>query len=208
LIQVLFGSLLLSIIHAFIPNHWLPLVAVAKVQRWKHSEALFVTALTALAHASSTIMAGAAVSVLGYNLSSDAGLTSLISPVVLVGLGLVYLALDTIGGHGEHHHVHDHDVVGKGSKVSLIFSLCLAMFFSPCLEIEAYYLKAGFLGWKAVATVSLVYLVTTVIGMLFSVDLALRGARRIRSHYLEHHERRVTGFVLTALGVVAFLGEL
>jgi nickel/cobalt transporter (NicO) family protein len=208
LIQVLFGSLLLSIIHAFIPNHWLPLVAVAKAQRWKHSEALFVTALTALAHASSTIMAGAAVGMLGYNLSANARLTSLIPPVVLVGVGLVYLAIDTIGGHGEHQHVHDRDVVGKGSKVSLIFSLCLAMFFSPCLEIEAYYLKAGFLGWKAVGTVSLVYLVTTVIGMLFSVDLALRGARRIRSHYLEHHERRVTGLVLTALGIVAFIGEL
>jgi nickel/cobalt transporter (NicO) family protein len=208
LTQLLLGSLLLSVIHAFIPNHWLPLVAVAKVQRWKHSEALFVTALTALAHASSTIMAGAAVGMLGYGLSTDTRMTSLIPPIVLAGLGLVYLAIDTIWGHGEHHHVHDRDVVGKGSKVSLIASLCLAMFFSPCLEIEAFYLKAGFLGWGAVVTVSLVYLVTTVIGMLFSVNLALRGARRIRSHYLEHHERRVTGLVLIALGVVAFLGEL
>jgi hypothetical protein len=208
LTQLLFGSLLLSVIHAFIPNHWLPLVAVAKAQRWERSEALFVTALTALAHASSTIVAGAAVGFLGYGLSTNARLTSLIPPTVLVGLGLVYLAIDTIGGHGEHHHVHDRDLAGKGSKVSIIASLCIAMFFSPCLEIEAYYLKAGFLGWQAIVTVSLVYLVTTVIGMLFSVDLALRGARRIRSQYLEHHERRVTGLVLIALGAVAFLGEL
>jgi len=40
------------------------------------------------------------------------------------------------------------------------------------------------------------------------VDLGLKGAERIRSHFLEHHEKRVTGFVLVALGVVAFFFEL
>lgn len=207
MIQVLFGSLLLSVIHALIPNHWLPLVAVSKAQGWTRAETLFVTGLTALAHASSTIVVGIGVGFLGHGLSANDLLTSLVPPTVLVGLGIVYLSLDRFAGHGEHRHVDDRVLTGKASKGSLIVTLCIAMFFSPCLEIEAYYLKAGFLGWTAIASVSLVYLITTVLGMLFFVELGFRGAKKIRSHYLEHHERQVTGLVLIALGILAFFVE-
>jgi len=207
LIQVVFGSLILSVIHAVIPNHWLPLVAVGKAENWERSEALFVTALTALAHASSTIIAGVAVGLLGQSLASENSLTAYIPPFVLTGLGIGYLSLDMLAGHGEHRHVHDRDLSGKRSRASLIISLCVAMFFSPCLEIEAYYLKAGFIGWHAILTISVVYLATTVIGMVLFVDLALRGAKKIRFHYLEHHERRVTGAVLCGLGALAFFFE-
>jgi len=208
LTELLIGSLLLSVLHAVIPNHWLPLVAVGKAQHWPRSEALFVTALTALAHASSTIMLGLVVGLLGYGLSAHASLTSIIPPLVLGGLGLVYLSLDMLAGHGEHQHVQDRQLKGKRSKISLIATLCVAMFFSPCLEIEAFYLKAGFHGWWGLLTVSLVYLVTTVVGMVLFVDLALRGARKIRIHVLEHHERRVTGLVLIVLGILAALVEI
>lgn len=206
--QLLFGSLLLSAIHAAIPNHWLPLVAVGKAEGWERSETLLVTALTALAHASSTIMAGVAIGGLGYRLSAHSMLTSVVPQMVLIGLGAVYVVLDMWAGHGEHRHIHEGDVSGKASKVSLVVSLCVAMFFSPCLEIEALYFKAGFLGWKAILIVSVVYLASTVAGMVLFVDLALRGARKIRSRFLEHHERRVTGLVLISLGVVAVVVEI
>ena len=82
------------------------------------------------------------------------------------------------------------------------------MFFSPCIELEAYYFSAGSLGWSGILLVSSVYLVVTVLGMLVLVDLGLKGARKIRSRFLEHHEKRVTGFLLLALGVAAFFVEL
>jgi hypothetical protein len=82
------------------------------------------------------------------------------------------------------------------------------MFFSPCIEIEAYYFAAGTLGWGGIITVSLVYLVVTVLGMVVLVDLGLRGAKRIRSHFLEHHERKAVGLALIGLGVIAYFVEL
>ncbi len=39
-IQVLFGSIALSIVHASIPNHWLPLIAIGRTERWTHRETL------------------------------------------------------------------------------------------------------------------------------------------------------------------------
>ena len=81
------------------------------------------------------------------------------------------------------------------------------MFFSPCIELEAYYFSAGSLGWPGILLVSSVYLVATVLGMLLLVELGLRGAKRIRSNFLEHHEKRITGLLLIALGVMAFFVE-
>jgi hypothetical protein len=44
--------------------------------------------------------------------------------------------------------------------------------------------------------------------MVLLVDLGLRGAQRIRSRFLEEHEKRVTGLVLIALGAVASFVKL
>ena len=208
MLQIILGSLLLSLLHACIPNHWIPLVAMGKAERWIRSETLLITGITGVAHASSTILIGILVGSLGYRLSAHpAVIASIIAPSVLIGLGIIYLALD-VGSVNQHHHFEPGNRRTRASKLAMVGSLCVAMFFSPCIEIEAYYLTAGFLGWHGILIVSLIYLAVTVLGMVLLVDLGLKGAERIRSHFLEHHDKRVTGFVLVALGVVAFFSEL
>jgi nickel/cobalt transporter (NicO) family protein len=209
LLQIILGSLLLSLLHACIPNHWIPLLAMGKAERWIRSETLLITGIVGVAHASSTILIGILVGSLGYRLSAHPSvIPSIIAPSVLIGLGTIYLALD-VGSVNQHHrHFEPENQRNKASKLAMVGSLCVAMFFSPCIDIEAYYLTAGFLGWHGILIVSLIYLVVTVLGMVLLVDLGLKGAQRIRSHFLEHHEKRVTGFVLVALGVVAFFFEL
>ena len=34
LLQIFFGSFILSLIHALIPNHWIPLVAIGRTEKW------------------------------------------------------------------------------------------------------------------------------------------------------------------------------
>ena len=209
MVQIIFGSLLLSLLHACIPNHWIPLVAMGKAERWSRSQTLLITGMAGGAHASSTILIGILVGSLGYRLSAHPSMiASIIAPSVLIGLGIIYLALDVGSVNQRHRHFEPAGQRKRASKLAMVASLCVAMFFSPCIEIEAYYLTAGFLGWHGILTVSLIYLVATVLGMVLLVDLGLKGAERIRSHFLEHHEKRVTGFVLVALGVVAFFFEL
>jgi hypothetical protein len=207
--QILLGSLLLSAIHAFIPNHWIPLVAIARAEGWSRSEALAITAISGLAHVTSTILIGVAAGLLGQELANRyAAAAAVVAPSVLIGLGVVYLALD-VAGRRRHHHGFEAGVPkGRLSRSSVVASLCIGMFFSPCLEIEAYYFAAGALGWQGIATVSLVYLVVTVTGMVLLVDLGLRGAARIRSHLLEHHDQAVTGLLLAGLGALAYFVRL
>jgi hypothetical protein len=209
LTQVLLGSLLLSVIHALIPNHWLPLVAIGRAEGWSRPETLAITGITGLAHVTSTILIGVVAGLLGHELSTRyAAVATVAAPAILIGLGVVYLALDLGGRHRQHHHFEARRRGGKASRLSLVASLCVGMFFSPCLEIEAYYFSAGALGWPVILTVSVVYLLVTVGGMVVLVDLGLKGAARIQSHFLEHHEKAVTGLLLIGLGVLAYFVEL
>ena len=206
--QILIGSLILSLIHALIPNHWLPLIAISKTEKWTQNQTLWATVITGIAHTLSTIIIGIIVGLIGYKLSSSYSLISeTIAPSILIVLGLVYVVLNLRNNH--HHHEMSPIVKGQGLNkprwVAILTSLSIAMFLTPCIEIEAYYFQAGSIGWTGIFIVSAVYLITTVSVMLFLVYLGMIGAKTFESHFLEHHEKRITGIVLIALGVLALL---
>ncbi len=69
--QIIMGAFLLSIVHASIPNHWIPLVALSKSENWNEKFTMSTTALAGFAHTLSTIIIGIIVGFLGYQLSSS-----------------------------------------------------------------------------------------------------------------------------------------
>lgn len=205
--QVLLGSLALSLVHAAIPSHWLPLVLLARSEGWSRGQTLGATALAGGAHTLSTIAIGVAVGLFGKRLAAEHGeLLRLGAPVLLAAIGLVYLGLQ-LRERG-HEHAHDHGVspetVRGRSGVGLLFALAAAMFFSPCLEIEAYFFLAGGHGWGGIALVSAVYLAVTVLGMVALVALGLAGLSRLDLHWLDHYEMGVVGAAFLALAALAY----
>ena len=83
-------------------------------------------------------------------------------------------------------------------------ALVIAMFLSPCLEIEAYFLLAGTKGWWAVLTIAVLYLVISVTGMVLWVRLAYRGILKLNWHTLEHNAGIITGCTLIVTGILSF----
>jgi len=213
-LQIFLGSVLLSLFHAMIPSHWLPLIAIGKAENWSEKETLTVTAITGFSHTLSTVLIGIVVGLIGYKLSESYHfITHYLAPAVLIFLGLIYLFLEYRHSkikNQEHHHHHidvDNIIKKKKSKKSIIITLSLAMFFSPCLEIEVYYLTASRLGWMGIGIVSIVYFFVTVLGMLFLVYFASKGVRKLKWHFLEHHEKLVSGIILILVGLLAFFVE-
>lgn len=206
LTQVFLGSLVLSLLHASIPNHWLPLVAIGKTEKWTQKETLVVTAISGFAHTLSTIIIGMIVGLIGYKLSeSYKFITTVAAPLILISLGCIYLFMDFKANKYQHHnHIDVNDTVKKKTKTAIIISLAVGMFFSPCIEIEAYYFVASSIGWTGIITVSFVYLIVTVLGMLILVYLASRGIKRLKWHFMEHHEKIITGIILIILGITGF----
>ena len=202
--QVFIGSIVLSIIHALIPNHWLPLIAIGKAEKWTQRETLSATLVTAIAHIASTIMIGIAVGFIGYKLSNAFEfISAIIAPMVLIVLGLIYIITDLLHAH---RHEHSHLSLNKEAKsrFAILASLSLAMFLSPCIELEAYYFQAGTLGWIGILIVSAVYALVTPSLMVLLVYLGAKGLAKFDLHFLEHHVKKITGILLIALGLLAY----
>ena len=195
---LLIGSALLSLFHALIPSHWLPILAIGRQHAWSTYKIMWVTLVAGSMHVLSTVLAGGVFAALGTVLADQAEKWSAwISPVALIGLGGYY-----IWAHYYHHHFHLHK---QSTNWGIIGSLAIAMFFSPCLEIEGYFLAAGQYGWWFVALLALTYGVTTVIGMLVWVCLALHGLHRLNWHAWEHNAGIITGITLVVSGVLTRL---
>jgi len=200
--DLIFGSLALSLLHGAIPNHWLPIVAIGKQLGWTASKASRITLLAGGAHALSTVLIGWLVSAAGWQLSAGAStLMEKVAPILLILLGVVF-----IGRHYFHRHFHLHgEISAKLPEKQLIIALASAMFLSPCLEIGAFFLTAGTQGIGAVLTLSLLYTLTTVGGMVVWVQLVWHGLKLANWHALEHYAGIVSGLVLIVAGVVGLI---
>ena len=207
--QIFIGSLLLGLIHPLVPNHWIPLIAISKTEKWTTRESVLATLLTGFSHTISTIIIGIIVGFVGIKLSENYSyITRIAAPVVLLAIGLIYIALDFRSKHHHHHfEIDKNKIKAKKSKTAVLISLCIGMFLSPCIEIEAYYFQAATKGWLGILIVSSVYLIVTLTMMVALVYLGLKGVNKMKSDFLERHEKLITGLLLIFLGLFAYYVE-
>ncbi len=191
---LLIGSLLLSIFHALIPSHWLPVLAISRQERWTVRQTMWITFITGSAHVLSTVLAGILLAAIGGLLAHRVeAFTNGLAPALLMALGGFY-----VYQHYRHHHFHLHR---QTTRFGVIGTLAVAMFLSPCLEIEGYFLAAGQYGWGFVAFLGSLYAVVTISGMIIWVRLAFRGLQRLDWHAWEHSAGLITGITLVLSGL-------
>lgn len=202
MLDLIISSTILSTLHALLPNHWLPVLAISKKQSWTFRETVIITFLVALMHSLSTILIGCILAFAGSRLEgADIHFLEYIAPAILIMLGIYF-----IWQHYKHHHFHLHGKIQpeKHSKTKIILILLVAMFFSPCLEISAFFLVAGGIGWASVAIISIVYLIVSVIGMVTFVAFAAKGIEKTNWHPLEHNAGIISGIVMILAGISFF----
>lgn len=197
--QVLSGTIIISVLHALIPSHWLPVIAIGKKENWSLTETLQVTFLSGLAHALSTILIGVAIGYIGSELSIHLEkFTNVIAPVLLILLGIFF-----IWQHHRHRHFHIEENRIQ-SKRKVITALVIAMFLSPCFEIEAYFLLAGSLGWWLIFLIAILYVIITLAGMLLWVSFVYKRLVMLNWHKWEHKAGIFTGITIIITGIVSF----
>ena len=201
MLTIVAGSLVLSILHALIPNHWLPVLAISRKENWTLGQTTFVTFVSGLSHALSTVFIGLIIGLVGVKLANNVeDFTHFVAPVILISLGIFY-----IYQHYRHKHFHMHLEVKTVLKNKIILTLVIAMFFSPCLEIEAYFLMAGAHGWTQMFLLAVLYTVVTVSGMVVWIRMAYKGVLKINWHALEHNAGIITGVTLVITGMISFI---
>ena len=199
MITLIAGSLALSVLHALIPNHWLPILAIGKKENWTLGQITKITLLSGLAHATSTVLIGLFLAFAGAQLASVLeSFSRFIGPGLLILLGAFY-----IYQHSRHHHFHLHGHPEEASHSRIVFSLATAMFFSPCFEIEPYFLLAGTYGFLFSVFIGVLYTVVTVTGMIVWVRITYRSLLRLNWHSLEHNAGIITGITLMLTGIIS-----
>lgn len=197
--QIIIGSLLLSVLHAVIPSHWLPIIAIGRKESWSLKEISEVTIFSGLAHVISTIILGVGLAALGIELTESVeSFSHFLAPLILIVLGLLFI-------YRNHRHKHFHmSEPQKKSKREIIIALVISMFLSPCLEIEGYFLLAGSKGWNVVGLLVLLYSTITIVGMVVWVRFAYRGFLKLNWHSYEHNAGIITGLTLIGTGIFTF----
>src|SRR5690349_17938479 len=83
--SIIFGSLIISLLHALIPNHWLPVLAIGKKEGWSLAETSRITFYAGLAHVFSTVLIGLILGLIGGELTNYlTNFTRVIGPSILV----------------------------------------------------------------------------------------------------------------------------
>lgn len=199
--NIIIGSLLISLLHAVIPNHWLPVLAIGKKEGWSLAETSRITFIAGIAHVISTVIIGLLLGLIGSELALQLEhFTHIIAPSILILIGLYF-----VRQHYIHHHFHlQKEQIQKKSRKSIILALVIAMFLSPCMEIEAYFLLAGAKGWYVLAAIAFMYSLITIAGMLIWIRIVYKGLLKLNWHKWEHNAGIITGGVLIITGIISF----
>jgi nickel/cobalt exporter len=199
---IIASTILLGITHALIPNHWLPLVVVARSEKWDRFELMLVASITASAHVLGTAFLGAILGMIGYRIAHQyEGYVHVIAPVLLIIFGLIYF---TINLPHQHHAVNKDVQRDEKLKTKWVLILAATTFLSPCLEVESLFIAAGAYGWDDVLLLAFVYAAISITGIVSLVMLAYKGIQMINSHFIEYNEKRITGIVLIIVGIITF----
>lgn len=193
-----------ALLHAAMPNHWMPFVLVGKAQGWSITRTLTITGTASLGHSVITCVIGFVVALMGAQISRYVeSRIGYLTGIILIILGVAYLALSR--WHRVRPHTHEgHStryLSDKAAAASLFSMLC----FSPCEAALPIFLAASAMSWGILLTMAIILTTSTLFGMLALTALAYRGMQRLKFESLERYEKELVGAILIFIGIMVFI---
>ncbi|MFQ5877936.1 MAG: hypothetical protein ACE5JH_09660 [Acidobacteriota bacterium] len=217
-----------AVIHALIPDHWLPFALMARAQRWSDRRTAVLVGLTGMLHVLVSIAVGAAGVALGREgargLAERAGrpLESL-AGLLLVIFGLGYglwahrregLAHRAPGtrdpkapmAHG-HIHAHGHLLERLFRRVVSGGALVVIVGVSPCALLVPILFAASAHSALTFLVAGLGFAVCTVGTMVGVTLFATRGMRHFDLPFFTRYGDLISGVLIAAVGLLVMLEE-
>lgn len=202
MIQLFAATFLVSLLHALIPSHWIPLLSISRTYKWSRNETLRMSFFLSCAHILSSLLIGLFLGFLGLSLQDrlENSFQS-ISSGLLVIFGLYFLYR-----HHTHHHFHVDDELLEPPvrKRQLFLSLMMFMILSPCMEITGFFFKSAAFGTWALLGTGVIYTITSMVSMIAWVYFLYYGFQKINAHQWEHRSGILTGITIILTGILSF----
>ncbi|XP_054818022.1 uncharacterized protein LOC129317696 [Prosopis cineraria] len=191
------GIATVSILHSFIPTHWLPFSIVGRAQKWTLSRTVLVTALGAILHVISTSLLGITAITMANTIAGEETVHKLAS-LLLIFLGGGYVIL-FLSGKGGHNHSHNQPM-----EKMAVAGLILVPALSPCATTLPVFLAVGNSSSMMVLAI-IVLLLSTISVMTSLVALSFYGASQLKFHWVERYDKLLVGSVLCLVGVLTLI---
>ncbi|CAJ1971177.1 unnamed protein product [Sphenostylis stenocarpa] len=213
------GIATVSLLHSFIPTHWLPFSIVGRAQKWTLSTTLIVTALGAILHVISTSLLGITAITMANTIAGEETVHKIAS-LLLVFLGGSYILLFLMG-KGGHSHSHNQPM-----EKMAVAGLILVPALSPCATTLPVFLAVGnsssmmvlaiiVLLFRLLDRMFQIYIIftklhtyriySTITVMTSLVALSFYGASQLKFHWVERYDKLLVGSVLCFVGVLTLL---
>lgn len=222
--EQLIGALLISLLHGFIPGHWMPFLALSKKLGLTRAETMRKTSLAATAHTLGTVIFGLVIYfVTSFGLKMDAKESGINERIIdthhttlhvlngdlqfefLGGILMILLGIYFLYRHHTHKHFHFPDQQSPQNKRFIFGTVLLALFLSPCMEIEVYFATLAPFGFPVILALILVYSVSTWLSMMGGVWIGYKGLERWNSHRLEHNVGIFSGAIMIISGILLMI---
>ncbi len=203
LLSLLGGGFVTAFLHAALPTHWLPFVLVGRAQRWSVGRVLGAVTAAGLAHIAVTALVGGLIVIAGLALDQwIAGLLPHLSAILLFLFGAFYLGRALIRrpqlAGGPQLDLPEPAV----SHTAAFLGLVAMMAVSPGEVLLPFYLSQAREGLAALAALTAVFAVGTVLGMVVFTLLARAGWSVLRLERWARYEGAVLGLALIAIGLL------
>ena len=215
-----------AIIHALIPDHWLPFVLISRVERWSEERAATLAGLAGALHVLVSLLAGGVAILVGSttvaNLAARTGRSlEFLGGLLLVVFGAAYgiwrhrrearshQGPDRPSADPQAHvHAHGHLLERWYHGALTARALVLVIGMSPCALLIPILLAAGTESLLAVLVSALGFALCTIATMVGITVFAMRGMRRIDLPFFAHYGDLISGALVSAIGVVMMLHDV
>jgi len=208
-----------AVIHALIPDHWLPFALLARTERWSDRRLVALVGVTGALHVAVSLVLGAALAFAGSAASraadgrAGASLETLAGGLlVLFGIGYgVWAHRREARAHAHAPgtlHAHGHLLSRFSGRAASAGALVAIIGISPCVLLQPILFASAAEGRGIALAAAAGFAACTIGTMLVVAMLARRGLDRLDFGFFTRWGDLLSGLIIAAIGVVVLVEGL
>jgi putative Mn2+ efflux pump MntP len=196
--SVLLGTVVaVGVFHTLVPDHWAPIVAIARRRRWSYARTAAGAALAGTGHVLSTLALGLLAWGVGITVAARYGvLVNQAAAVALIAFG-GWIAW---GGWREAHHGHEHSHDSTGNERTALF---LILGSSPMIEGLPAFFAAARYGVPMVFMMAILFALSTIGTYIVVSVTAAAGFQSLAGNRIERYGEFLSGAIVVLIGIIA-----
>ena len=188
-----------GVLHTLVPDHWAPIVVLARQQRWTVARTARVAALAGLGHVVSTLFLGVVFWFAGATLAARYGhAVNLAAAVALIAFGLWMAVVGWREAHGKPPAADSRDTKRTTTLLLILGS-------SPMIEGLPLFFAASTYGPRLLAVMALAFAASTIATYVATCTAGVAGLQRVSLGAFERYGEFLSGALVALVGVYALI---